>query len=194
MGRILSESPIEYFKEMIEAALEHQRVQTGELTEYYLVNLLAGFARADHRPDDAGTDGPLAIELIDALHRAGTARSARLRKVGDRSLFISGFFSDSLKRQVADIDYYVSLGVYAYHSLSREEDDTLGPVFAELGRKFVSFVDVLEEVSERSALMSNHDLLRLYEKWLRTGSRRDGDLLVERGIVPNKSVGDKFVQ
>ncbi len=109
-------------------------------------------------------------------------------------MFISGFFSDSLKRRLADVDYYVSLGAYAYHSLSRAEDEVLGPVFAELGRNFVSFVDVLEEVSERSALFSNHDLLRLYEKWLRTGSRRDGDLLVERGIVPNMSIGDKFVQ
>ncbi len=193
MGMIRRESPTEYFKEMIEAALEHQRVQTGELTSYYLVNLLAGFAAGERRPDYAA-DAPLGVQLIAALRREGAARNAQLRKVGDRSLFVSGFFSDSLKRQIADVDYYVSLGAYAYHSLSQEEDEVFGPVFGELGRKFVSFVDVLEEVSERSALMSNHDLLRLYEKWLRTGSRRDGELLVERGIVPNKSIGDKFVQ
>jgi hypothetical protein len=42
--------------------------------------------------------------------------------------------------------------------------------------------------------MSNNDVLRLYEKWLRTHSRRDGELLVERGIVPNASVRQKFVQ
>jgi small basic protein len=193
MGMIRQESPVEYFKEMIEAALEHQRVQTGELTSYYLVNLLAGFAGCDRQPDLVD-EPPLGVQLIAALKRAGAVRNAQLRKVGDRSLFISGFFSDSLKRQLADVDYYVSLGAYAYHSLSEEEDDVLGPVFAELGRKFVSFVDVLEEVSERSAMMSNHDLLRLYEKWLRTGSRRDGELLAERGIVPNKSIGEKFVQ
>ena len=32
------------------------------------------------------------------------------------------------------------------------------------------------------------DLLRLYEKWMRTGSRRNGDLLAEKGIVPNESL------
>jgi hypothetical protein len=48
---------------------------------------------------------------------------------------------------------------------------------------------VLEEISERCALMSKHDLLRLYEKWLRTGSPRDGEILVERGIIPSKSIG-----
>ena len=50
------------------------------------------------------------------------------------------------------------------------------------------------EVSERTSLSSNGDVLRLYEKWLRTGSRRSADLLAARGIVPNASVGSHFVQ
>ncbi len=194
MGTLIRrESAIEYFKEMVESALEHQRIDTPELTAYYLVNLLASFAlRGSPRSDTQ--EAPLGLQLIEALDRAGLARAAGLRRVGDRSLFISGFFSDSLKRSAADLDYYVALGAYAYHSLGAEEDAMLGPVFSELGRKFVSFVDVLAEVSERSALMSNNDLLRLYEKWLRTNSRRDGELLAERGIVPNASIRDKFVQ
>jgi hypothetical protein len=194
MGTLIrQESPAEYFKEMIEASLEHQRVQAAPPTSWYLVNLLAGFAFGE-RPAARSEEQPLGLQLIEALVRGGIARSARLRDVADRSLFISGFFSDSLKRSLADVDYYVRLGAYAYHSLGEEEDDVLRPVFAELGRKFVSFVDVLAEVSERSALMSNNDLLRLYEKWLRTGSRRDAELLAERGIVPNASIGDRFVQ
>jgi hypothetical protein len=157
------------------------------------VNLLAGFAFAKRPVAQAG-DQPLGLQLIEALDRGGSSRSARLRDVADRSLFISGFFSDSLKRSLADINYYVALGAYAYYALSEEEDDDLRPAFAELGRRVVSFVDVLAEVSERSALMSNNDLLRLYEKWLRTGSRRDGELLAERGIVPNPSIGDRCLQ
>ena len=71
-----------------------------------------------------------------------------------------------------------------YRSLGTT-DDTLSPIFAELSEKFVAFVDVLSEVSARTSLTSDADLLRLYEKWVRTGSRRNGDLLAERGIVPN---------
>jgi len=41
---------------------------------------------------------------------------------------------------------------------------------------------------------SSADLLRLYEKWLRTGSSRDGKKLVDRGIVPNASIGKRFIQ
>jgi hypothetical protein len=90
-----------------------------------------------------------------------------LRQIGDVSLFISGFFSDSLHRKLVDVDYYVSIGGCAYNALSRVETDTFSSVFAELGEKFVGFVDVLSEVSERTSCSSNADLLRLYEKWLK---------------------------
>jgi hypothetical protein len=91
------------------------------------------------------------------------------------------------------VDYYVSMGEYAYGSLSRAED-AFRDVFAELARKFVGFSDVLADISERTALTSGNDILRLYEKWLRTGSARDGQRLIERGIVPNSSVGKRFIQ
>jgi hypothetical protein len=111
-----------------------------------------------------------------------------------RSLF-PAFFSDSLNRSLVDVDYYIQLGGSAYGSLARQAPgDTFGDVFDELSEKFGDFVDVLSEVSERTSMTSNTDLLRLYEKWLRTGSRRSGDLLAARGIVPNGSVGSRFVQ
>ena len=59
---------------------------------------------------------------------------------------------------------------------------------------FAGFVDVLSEVSERTSCVSNADLLRLYEKWLKTGSRRSGQLLVERGVVPNSSITSMRIQ
>ena len=33
-------------------------------------------------------------------------------------------------------------------------------------------------------MTSSSDVLRLYEKWLRTGSTRDGQKLIDRGILP----------
>ena len=93
-----------------------------------------------------------------------------------------------------DVDYYVSMGEYAYGSLSRREEDTLGAVFSALSRKFVPFMDVLSDVSGHAGIRSSGDVLRLYEKWLRTGSPRDGQLLLDHGILPNGSIGSKFLQ
>jgi hypothetical protein len=176
----------------VESALARQHVQAGDLTEYYLVNLLCQYVRLD--PAAHADDGePLAVRLARALQTGGTEQRARLRSLGDFSLFTTGFFSDSLSRSRVDVDYYVSMGAYAYGSLSRAED-AFREVFAELSRKFVGFSDVLADVSERTTLTSNNDLLRIYEKWLRTGSARDGQRLIERGIVPNSSVGKRFLQ
>jgi hypothetical protein len=176
-------TPALYFKELIEAAVTRQKLEVGELTSYYLVNLLCGFVRVEQGVRGGLDDEPLAMRLAQALDTGGREQRARLRSLGDVSLFISGFFSDSLARKTVDLDYYVSMGEYAYGSLSRSEEETLGDVFGELAAKFCSFVDVLGEVSERSALTSNADLLRLYERWLRTGSRRDSQRLAEKGIV-----------
>lgn len=175
------ESAVEYFKELVDGAMAHQRIAAGELTAFYVVHLLAGFLR---RPADAD-EAPLALRLRAALDAGGSRQRASLRQVGDQSLFVSGFFSDSLRRGLVDVDYYVSIGGIAYAALSRYETDALSPVFAELAQKFVAFVDVLSEISERTGrTSSNADLMRLYEKWLKTGSSRSGHLLIERGVLP----------
>ena len=189
---VRQETPAEYFKELVETAMEHQHVAVRDLTSFYLVNLLTGFVHFD-RSSPAVGDEPLGIRLARALQSGGTTQRNGLREVGDLSLFISGFFADSLTRTLVDVDYYIQLGECAYGSLARR-DVPLGDVFDELAGKFSAFVDVLGEVSERSALSSNSDVLRLYEKWVRTRSRRSGDLLVERGIVPNCSVSSRLIQ
>ena len=191
------QTPAEYFKALIEGALSRQHLRTSELTSYYLVDLLCRFVRPDRRipfNDDSGE--PLALRLARALESGGMEQRARLRNVGDFTLFTSGYFSDSLRRGVVDVDYYVSLGEYAYASLGRRDRDegAFGEVFAELARKFVAFTDVLSDVSERTGTGGSADVLRLYEKWLRTGSPRDGQRLADRGIAPNLSIGKKFIQ
>jgi hypothetical protein len=184
------ESASEYFKELVEGALARQRIPAGELTSFYVVNLLTGFLQRPADEDDA----PLAFRLAEALDAAGTRQRTSLKQIGDLSLFMSGFFADSFQRRLVDVDYYVSIGGTAYTVLSRVETDTFSSVFAELADNFVGFVDVLSEVSERASCSSNADLLRLYGRWLKTGSPRCGQLLIERGVVPNPTAKTNRVQ
>jgi len=179
------EPAVEYFKELVDRAIVHQHFQATELAACYVVQMLAAFAE---RGEPSDNDTPLAIRLAQALDSGGAAQRVTLKQIGDVSLFVSGFFSDSLRRKLVDVDYYATIGGYAYQALSRVEREATGAMFAELAAKFVGFVDVLTEVSERTQCASNADLLRLYERWLKTGSRHSGQLLVERGVVPNASV------
>jgi hypothetical protein len=188
------QTPVEYFKDLVESSLARQHIQAADLTEYYLVNLLCQYIRLDGAATLDGDGEPLAVRLARALQSGGSEQRARLRSLGDFSLFMSGFFSDSFRRKLIDVDYYVSMGEYAYASLGRRDEDAFSEVFTELANKFVGFTDVLADISERTALASQSDVLRLYEKWLRTGSERDGQRLVERGILPNVSIGKRFLQ
>jgi len=190
---VRNQSPVEFFRELVESAMQRQQLAARELTSFYVVNLLTGFVHLD-RSSTAGDDGALGVRFVKALQAAGVRQRDELRQVGDLSLFMAGFFSDSLTRSLVDVGYYMQLGENAYGSLARQGDAAFGDVFDELSGKFAAFVDVLGEVSERSALSSNTDLLRLYEKWLRTRSRRSGELLVARGIVPDPCVGNRFIQ
>jgi hypothetical protein len=187
------ETPVEFFKELVDGALAHQRLDANELTAYYVVQLLASRVERPARGDEE-LGAPLALRLAQALESGGIRQRASLKQIGDLSLFISGFFSDSLNRKLVDVDYYISIGGCAYGALSRVETDTFSPVFAELAHKFVEFVDVLSEVSERTSCASNTEVLRLYEKWLKTGSRRSSQLLIERGVVPNASIKNTRIQ
>jgi len=201
---VREQSPTEFFKELVEGALARQHVHAADLTEYYLVNLLCRYIRLDRAGDTSNgatapyldDDQPLALHLARAFESAGVEQRLRLRRIGDFSLFTSGFFSDSFARRSVDVDYFKSMGEYAYGSLGRADDEAFADVFRELAHKFVGFTDVLADISERTALasQSTSDVLRLYEKWLRTGSQRDGRRLLERGIVPNQSIGRRFVQ
>ncbi len=45
-------------------------------------------------------------------------------------------------------------------------------MFGELARKFQPVVDAIGEISDTARVWSSKDILRLYELWLKTGSRR----------------------
>lgn len=198
-GRRSNESVVQvrnladYFRTSIETVISRQGVDVDPHAEHYVVNLLTLFSRSDKFYEDNGEScglRPLALMLADAADAPSTEeRNKSLQRIGDVALFISGFFADSLANKPVDIDYYISMGGNAYGSLSEEVRGTFrGNAFAhiyrELANKFQVFVDVLNEVRDEARQGSDVNLLRTYEIWLKTGSRRARKLLHEQGVVP----------
>ncbi len=184
---------IEFFRENLEKALLRHNVTLGEMTEFYVVNLLAeaadvrGLFVNEKSPD---AEEPLAITYGRAMstphHRE---RFVLLKKIGDRSLYISGFFSESLKDKPVDIDYYISMGGNAYLSLSHMASESAKAkpfleIFSEMADKFGLLVDLIGDISESTGTTSDQDLLRIYERWLATKSERLRERLQEEGIAP----------
>jgi hypothetical protein len=190
----------EFFKDALHGALEKQQLSVEDQTEYYVVNLLTLFARSEALYDNT-SQGPRLKPLVVMLSEAMEAPSAGdrnrgLQRLGDVSLFIAGFFARSFARKLIDIDYHIAMGGRAYatlaEALGRGRGRVLGSVFRELATKFQPMVDALNEVSETSYSHSDKDILRLYEIWLKTGSRRCYELLKRLGVDPTGAGGTAF--
>jgi len=176
-------SVAEFFHEVLTAALRSQAVATSEMTEFYLVNLLSEFTHAEIDPE------PLGLKLAQAMIEPPEVRARNLREVGDTALYVSGFFGESLERGLVPFDYYISTGGSAYATLAglvrmSRAGETWGDVYGELAEKFPRFVDVLAEVSEKSALGTNRGVLRLYERWVKTQSEWAARKLRACGVIP----------
>lgn len=191
----------EYFHTELNTSLHNLQISAKHETIHYLTNMLTVFSRSEalfEQTENGIGIKPLALTYGEALNENSTRERTRLlQKLGDTALFIAGIFSDSLKYKIVDADYYITMGGNAYASLSDVTRDyrpirRMASIFDELTRKFVHFVDALNEVSERSHLSSNTDVLRLYELWIRTGSIRARKRLRKLGIVPLDNVRNNF--
>lgn len=185
--RLLDEqTPIDFFREQVDKAIEHQRLETSAFAAGYLVDLLSRCLRTDALPaPEPGFDEvPLALLYLRALQATSHERARRLREMGDAALFLSGFFADSLGDRDGDLRYYRRLGGDAYARLGRERSWLGTDVFSELAARFPAYADVLAEVSESSGLTTAPSLLRLYERWSQTRSLRAARILQEHGITP----------
>ncbi|HKU14420.1 MAG TPA: hypothetical protein VJQ52_08485 [Steroidobacteraceae bacterium] len=183
----------EFFHDSVQTALRKQRVAVDDHTEHYVVNILTMFARSEELYDST-PEGmrlkPLAHMLADASEAASPQqRDETLRRLGDVSLFVAGFFAQSFARRLIDIDYHIAMGGRAYGTLADNlrgsiRGQAFAAVFLELAQKFQRLVDVLNEVAEMAHTHTDQDILRLYEIWLKTGSPRAYAILQRLGVAP----------
>lgn len=193
----------DYFRTSIDEAIAQQGVDLDPHTTHYVVNMMTLFSRSENfYEDDGETYGlrPLALMLADASDAPSAEhRNCILQRIGDVALFISGFFVESLAYKAVDIDYYIHIGGNAYGSLSEETRGTFrgnafADIFRELATKFQVLTDVLHEVRDSERSESHLGLLRTYEIWRKTGSRRAEKLLRKEGVVPICNGADPTVQ
>ena len=181
----------DFFHARVESAVEHQRAAVSEQAVYYLSCLLAEQARRD---DEASTEGD--VTLVELRHRAVTASAPEAvtwwRRLGDRSLVLSGYFREHLERRRISRDYCSSMGSSAYRSLERLLDRRRGgfaAIFAELADRYDACVELLAEVRDEARERSDTDIVRLYEEWLVSGSPRVAERLRTLGVVPTRIAG-----
>lgn len=196
---ILGQELGEFFYGEVARASGQLGVSLGETTEYYLVNLLCAFSRRQEGQPALGAE-PLALMYKRAHEADAELRPGKLKDLGDLALYTSGFFVDSIERSLVDIDYYIAMGGAAYRALG----DLIGggsrravaQMYRQMAGDFTTLVDVLNEISDGSCGRgtSDADLLKLYDRWARTGSERIRRLLSDRGLFTAANLPTEFEQ
>jgi Mor family transcriptional regulator len=180
----------DFFEEIVNDAFEKRNFKTFPRVKSYIVQLLEFYVPAANLFDEFDSSGrrtqkTLAETLLKAQSADALERVELLKKLGDRSLYISGFFGDSLQRKLVDVDYYADMGGMAYGALADcVREDTSAKVYREIGQRFLDYADVLTYVSSRARLHNEENILRLFEMYSKTGSETAREKLLEKGLIP----------
>ncbi len=185
----------EVLREKVQGALNEQSVEISESTEFYLVNLLDEFLHEQFFKSIRGphSDIPLAIMLLEASNKLPSERATSLKRLGDTSLVISGFFADSVRGGTVDLTYYISIGESAYLSLAgiMEGNGAFGEIYNEMGHNFQKFMAVLATVAPWNRPTSDAELLQIYERWVESGDDKLKELLDDKGISTENAPSGK---
>lgn len=178
-------SPRSVFADLLAGALRTLGTRPSPLAVSYLIGLL----ELQVRSPTAGEAPSLAEDLLGAIAEGGKTQILRLRELGDRALFISGFFGESLQRRVVDLEYYGDVGRTAYSRVSTEfgrSQDARGwhELFQELADEFGAFVDLLAEVGSQTRPLGTVNLLCVYDRYVETGCERERAKLIRAGLIP----------
>ncbi|HTQ03716.1 MAG TPA: hypothetical protein VMI54_07655 [Polyangiaceae bacterium] len=190
-----------FFAGLVGEALEERRVEATDATRVYVSGLLADYAKPGALTRGA-LERPLTLLLAEAKESVGRERFERLRALGDGTLYVCGFFSEHLENRGVALRYVESIGAEAYDgaaSMLRQsgvthvERSSAPDVFGELAAHFEAFVGLIECIADRlvakSGTSTNGGVVKLYERWLRTGSNELAAALGAKGLVPLRGGG-----
>jgi hypothetical protein len=189
----------QYFLDAVEEAFLERRIESSPYVKTYVVDILKHYLFVENLYDQEDNSGKKTRKTMAELYLSANQlsrkdRAERLKKLGDSSLYISGFFSDSFQRKIIDVDYYVDMGKMAFSSLANDVDeDTFSKLFNELSHQFLDLVDVLSLISQKANITDEENILRIMDVYSKTGSNLRGETLAEKGYF-NSSTHKKTKQ
>jgi hypothetical protein len=192
-----------FFADLVTHATEDKGIESTQATTAYVAALLADFAHPGAF-SKTSLERPFTLLLAEALETAGHERFERLRAIGDGALYLRGFFREHLETRGVALPYVSAVGARAYDGVAAMlrvnvgvaaagTEPTVPDVFGELAARFDAFVELLESVADRLVAQgsagSPGGVLKLYERWMKTGSSDIAAALGAHGLVPQRGNG-----
>lgn len=120
----------------------------------YLLELLCSYLHSDQLFDKKeGEDKFYEKSLLDWYEKSQHSKSQErlfiFKKIGDFSLYLSGFFRPSFKKKLVHISYYEQMGQNAYQVISSAYGKEPN-VFEELALEFKNLSEILFSIQKKS--------------------------------------------
>lgn len=177
-----------FFREEVVASRRQTRVHLSDAAEYYLVELLVAFSQRSSVAD-MYQDEPLLVLHQKAREAPLSQQITIFKQLADWALYVAGFFVEFIEKSLVTVDYYTAMGTAAYRNVaalcvSGNKPQAAQAVYTELADKFAATVVVLTQICHRSRQCNNSsiDLLKLYDRYVRTQNDRARKILEGTGI------------
>ena len=148
---LLDINPEEFFVGELQKAQKEHSILIAKELEYYLAQLLASFAypKSSYANRSNIFETPLALVHKRALESEPRDRIKLYRELGDHSLYVGGFFSESLDKKVVGLDYYIAMGSAAYKSVSSlSSASQMESLYEKLSEEFDLLIYLLNQIAK----------------------------------------------
>ena len=135
----------------------------------YLINLLYFYLNSEQLFEKKeGETKSHEIRLLEWYEKSLSSNSQEklylFKRMGDFSLYLSGFFREAIQKKLVHLSYYEEMGRTAYHYVSQSYPPKSN-VFTELSREFKELSEILFFIQKQSVFQSQKKyFLKLKEK------------------------------
>ncbi len=185
----------DHFDAAVDDAVALKAVDLPADVTQYLKQLLVERTQAE-RAFRADTPQTLAELHLRASGSPAGQAIGLYKQLGDRALYIGGYFHDSLDRKTVGVGYYADMGEAAYARLAGlcrvgwAEQGPLSQLFCDMAQAFRDCLGVLRSIAGRDRGDDLEDLVALAQRWLQTGDEAAERLLLARGALPTLSTSE----
>ena len=182
----------EFFIGRISDVLQRQKKEASQESQKYLAGLLSHFALTENLhaySTGADEEVPSPRNVSDVFmavtHFAEKQPSMLLKRAGDYSLYMTGFFPGSMKFSWFNDRHFREMGIRAYEMLAtRNLSSDLKLVFKEMSHHFVDYTHIISEIQLDAEGNRNEALVNLFESWNQYGNKVGLEVLLRKGLTP----------
>ena len=174
------------FHSLLNEGLRRMSLHLSLPAKAYLGELLAFYIPSERLFEIDAESGRRTLKTLSEFYFKSKSASYKekislLKEIGDRSLYLGGFFRESLNRKLINLNYYVNMGQSAYENLAEYHPHE--EVFGELSYYFLELLDVLSYIAQNKTLKNNESLVAVCDKYMKTGSKALNYQLEDHGLT-----------